>query len=80
MLKRFKKRYFKCYDEYAYDYENIFNFRCYSLEIMLHQLSTEVADLYKQETWSSEPMGDHGFVTPLVKLYKVIHITKTIIC
>lgn len=40
--------------------------RCYSLEIMLHQLSTEVADLYKQETWSSEPMGDHGFVTPLV--------------
>lgn len=33
---------------------------------MLHQLSTEVADLYKQETWSSEPMGDHGFVTPLV--------------
>ncbi|ODM94952.1 Exocyst complex component 2, partial [Orchesella cincta] len=52
----------------------LFQIRCYSLEIMLHQLSTEVADLYKQETWSSEPMGDHGFVTPLPAKFETVII------
>jgi hypothetical protein len=37
---------------------------------MLHQMSIEIADLYKQETWSSEPCGEHGFITQLVCLHK----------
>lgn len=44
----------------------LFFLRCHSLDIMVQQLATEIADLYKLENWSSEPQGSHGFVTALV--------------
>lgn len=41
--------------------------RSHSLDTMLYQMSLEIADLYKQETWKSEPEENYGFITQLVR-------------
>ena len=48
----------------------LLNCRSHSLGTMLHQLSLQIADLYKQETWSMEPEedgGGRGFITGMVR-------------
>lgn len=46
--------------------------RCYSLDIMVHQLSVQVEELFKQENWMSEPNGEHGFTTALVIMFIIL--------
>ncbi|CAG7725259.1 unnamed protein product [Allacma fusca] len=50
----------------------LFLIRCHSLDIMVHQLSAETSELYKTETWSSEPQGNHGFITSLPSRYESV--------